>query len=219
MQRAGVNWTPALLTGLKVWADGDVGSSSSWTDQSGQNDHLLQGTAGLQPTIISNAINGHKAFRFDGVDDFMQAAFTLGAVRFYHIVYKPITVQAFPGHFATLDAAAAGQALYGFSSTGTVNHFISESATLDAGAAPTAGTYIYVSTALNGASSYIRMGGSQIASGTVGSTSPSGLTVGAKSDGTAPTNIEVALIVVADTIPSGADLTSLEAYSKARYGL
>lgn len=43
---------------------------SNWSDQTGTAD-FLQPTAGNQPQLITNALNGYPALRFDGSDNFM----------------------------------------------------------------------------------------------------------------------------------------------------
>lgn len=53
---------------------GANGSSvSSWPESSGNNHPAAtQATTNLQPTLVTNAINGHKAVYFDGTNDFLQ---------------------------------------------------------------------------------------------------------------------------------------------------
>jgi len=41
-------------------------ASAKWTDRSGNNNHLVQATAGNQPQVKTNIINGRKIVRFDG---------------------------------------------------------------------------------------------------------------------------------------------------------
>jgi hypothetical protein len=42
-----------------------------WMDQSGNNNHLTQATAGNKPIYVTNAFNGYPLIRFDGTDDFL----------------------------------------------------------------------------------------------------------------------------------------------------
>ena len=69
-QDAGV--TPAVT-------DGDV--VGRWEDKTSNADHLNQAVAGNKPTLQSGAgdtLNGHPVIRADGVNDYLQGAFTTG---------------------------------------------------------------------------------------------------------------------------------------------
>jgi alpha-tubulin suppressor-like RCC1 family protein len=65
---------PSLPTdGLKLWLRGDFGvvkdannMVSTWTDESGNLNNATQPTTGLQPTLVSNAMNAQPVLRFDG---------------------------------------------------------------------------------------------------------------------------------------------------------
>src|SRR5262249_3683840 len=63
--------------GLAVWLRADAGTITSgsalsqWSDQSTNNRHATQGTAGSQPTLVNGVINGLPVVRFDGVNDFL----------------------------------------------------------------------------------------------------------------------------------------------------
>lgn len=60
-------------TGLDLWLKADegvtadaAGKVSVWADQSGQNNHVTQGTAGAYPTYVTDAVYGKPAIRFTG---------------------------------------------------------------------------------------------------------------------------------------------------------
>lgn len=74
-------FTPASLSGLKLWLRADVGvtgatTASAWANQAstGAAFDVTQGTPSAQPTIISSWKNGKPALDFDGVDDSMNNA-------------------------------------------------------------------------------------------------------------------------------------------------
>lgn len=79
---------PSDVSGLTVWCRGDVATGSpvsSWTDQSGNGNHLAQGTAGFRPTIgNSAAFNNLPVLTLDGSDDFLVTAGT--------VTYGPFTI-------------------------------------------------------------------------------------------------------------------------------
>ncbi|MCB0397222.1 MAG: T9SS type A sorting domain-containing protein [Flavobacteriales bacterium] len=55
-----------------LWLEADELSASpvsAWSDQSGNNNDMSQGTAGYQPTWVDGVINGKPVIRFDGSDD------------------------------------------------------------------------------------------------------------------------------------------------------
>jgi hypothetical protein len=61
--------------GMALWFRSNQGvalngsSVSAWADLSGNNRHAVQPVRAQQPTFVHNAIQGHPALRFDGVDD------------------------------------------------------------------------------------------------------------------------------------------------------
>jgi len=68
---AGVAWTPASLSSLRVWFDADslTGLSdgdamSSWSDSSGNGNNVANTQATLKPTYETNELNGKPVVRF-----------------------------------------------------------------------------------------------------------------------------------------------------------
>lgn len=72
----------------KAWFRFNVGNTvSQWTDQSGNANHLLQGTVAAQPTIATDG-----SYVFDGVGQYMKCtAFTLNQPETIYILGKQIT--------------------------------------------------------------------------------------------------------------------------------
>ncbi len=67
------NITPKDIPGLQLWLRADSAVTyngsykvSQWNDCSGNNFNASQATSGIQPTYISNQINGHPIINFDG---------------------------------------------------------------------------------------------------------------------------------------------------------
>lgn len=96
-------FTPANLTGLKLWVRADAGTgatglrSSPWTDQSGIANDLTQAWIGRQPLLVPGVVNGLPAFRFDGSDDWMSFATRLTGIRSVFWVVRESTA-ATPGY-------------------------------------------------------------------------------------------------------------------------
>lgn len=73
-------WTPALLANKLAWLDAqqldlpDASPVASWTDLSGNGNHFEQATAGAQPTVDADKINGHPAVVADGTNDILHRA-------------------------------------------------------------------------------------------------------------------------------------------------
>ena len=79
-----IPWTPAMVSPA-AWYDandlstitangGAVSTVSKWTDKSGNNKDLTQGTGSSQPITDSETIGTLNAIRFDGVDDIMKSS-------------------------------------------------------------------------------------------------------------------------------------------------
>ena len=63
---------------LQLWLKADsglttnaTGAVAEWQDQSGNNNHALQGDEALQPKVVANALNSKPVLRFDGTDDYL----------------------------------------------------------------------------------------------------------------------------------------------------
>lgn len=85
--RAGptVTTTPLTILGsLAWWVRSDLGITiatgvSAWADQSGNGINFAQGTGASQPALVSAVLNGKDAVRFDGSNDYLDAAWTRSA--------------------------------------------------------------------------------------------------------------------------------------------
>jgi hypothetical protein len=91
-------FSPANVSGLKVWLDAGVGlfdattggsavttdgsSVARWEDQSGNGNHVTQATSGQRPELKTNIQNGRDVVRFTATgsgatDDFLRASSTV----------------------------------------------------------------------------------------------------------------------------------------------
>lgn len=69
---------PDALAGLELWLRGDAaisydtsGAVTQWSDQSGNDNHAVQGTAARRPTLLRGVVKGKPAVHFDGSDDYL----------------------------------------------------------------------------------------------------------------------------------------------------
>lgn len=92
------------------------GAISSWPESSG-NGHPApaQGTAGAQPTVVSNVLNGHKVVRFDGGDFLTLSGTALaiaqnkGALSIFIVYNYPTTAAGTKTLIAISNGTSAGQ--------------------------------------------------------------------------------------------------------------
>ncbi len=201
-----------------AWYRGDVGTVSSWTDKSGGGHHLLQATAGLQPTIAASATpSGKPAFRADGVDDFMgPAAFTLNQPHTVLIAFKMITVTAAGSHDAVYDGNTAAVACLLNISTPANQMFAGGAVNYLASVANA--VYAQTSQVWNGASSIQRVAGTQVATGDAGAGNPAGVTLFALADGSRSANAEIAEFIVYARALSTEELVRNDKYQRAYAG-
>ncbi len=151
---------------------------SQVNDLSSGANHLLQATAGKQPTYVRDA-NG-PGFLTDGRDDFFKAtAFTLAQPETCYLAFKRVT---WVGQH--LDGNTSGtMQLYDRTSSPTLAMFAGASA-INVGTPPAVGTDAVVMALYNGASSFIRTNRLAATSGDLSSsTGAAGLTVGGNGNG------------------------------------
>jgi hypothetical protein len=214
-QDAGV--TPAA-------ADGDV--VGRWEDLTANADHVNQAVAASKPTLQNGAgdlLNGHPVVRSDGVDDYLQGAFTTGGA-----MAQPITI------FGVGKSSVAG----------LVNHFfydgddaLNRVALLNDGAAGAgAGDWsLYAGTVVHGGpedanwniwTAYYNVAASQLwqngtveVAGNTGANAMDGITIGARYDATSPWDGDIAEIIIYHANLSNADKNQVGQYLATRYGL
>ncbi len=203
--------------GLVGWWRADVGTGASWTDKSGQGNHLLQGTGGSQPTLTASAISGKPAFVFDGVDDFQTAAFTLNQPATELFVVKNVVIGVAATHDVLTDGGIVGRAL--------LLQDTSPAFTMTAGASLTSatrqadGVFNYWTATFNGASSTFRAQGAQLLSGNASTNNPAGLTLGALQNGARPANVAFAEAMAFNVALAISIVQRLEGYLAARHGI
>jgi hypothetical protein len=70
-------WTPTRLANLSLWLDAEVGVTSIadlvsvWRDRSGHGNDASQPLASERPMLVTGALNGHAVVRFDGNSNFL----------------------------------------------------------------------------------------------------------------------------------------------------
>lgn len=216
------SWTPANLSNLKIWVKSDTGVTlvggkvSQWADQSGNNNHLTQGSASARPTYVANEINGYGAVQFDGIDDYLQSpSFTLNQPETVFIIYKT------PVHISSVyvfDGRNPDGGAY-FTSAPSPNVY------MYAGASFTpivgiVGSYFLATCIFNGASSKYQRNNFAEESGNAGASSMGGLTLGVYA-GFGPYfgNPQIAEVIVMSSVATADERTKMKNYVSSRYGI
>lgn len=211
----------------RLWVRADlgitlnVGNVSAWGDQSGNGNHLSQGTAGFQPLFVASAVNGLPAVRCDGVDDFLQSgAYVDTEPVTLFVVFKTITNGTAGVHDVLWDGRTSASQYAVNQTAGNFAMLNSNGIGLNSTTVAT-GTYHYGTYIYNGVSSVSRLDGSQTAAGTIGAApaAAGGITLGAFGDGSRSYNAEYAEVVQYASVLSAGDYGTVEAYLKARYAL
>jgi len=213
-QDAGV--TPAVLDGAVV---------GRWEDLTANADHVNQAVAGNKPTLQNGAgdlLNGHPVIRFDGVDDYLQGAFTTGGA-----MNQPNTIFV----VSALDAAAVNDGNWRNVVDGLINRyaigqnplpapdawFLYAGLVLDDAASDS--NWNLWSGLLDGATSRLRRNGISIANGNAGALNLDGLTIGNDTTVTAPWDGDITELIYYGADLSDADENQVGQYLAARYGL
>lgn len=148
------------------------GGVSSWADASGRQRPLLQATSAIRPTMMSDG-----TLLFDGVGDYMQAAFTLIQPFTVFMLFQQVT---WTSGDVIFDGATGTTKVTQTASTPEL--------TLDGGSALSAsntipvGKFGVMACVFNGATSRLRAagGGPTVSvTGNAGSNNPGGITIGA----------------------------------------
>ena len=218
-------FNPLTVTGCKLWLKSDAGITkdggnlvSQWNDQSGQGNHLIQGTGTNQPLWVNSAYSSKPTIRFDGIDNYIGlAVFTGGAIS------QPNTIFI----VCTMPSATLRTVFDGTSSGGSTRHVFQRDGTtfqLFAGAAPTFGTvntaFAQFNVLFNTTASEVRRNKSSLSSGlNVGTETLDGFRLGANITPGQYADIDVSELLIYNADVSDADRDSIENYLQTRWGL
>jgi hypothetical protein len=189
-------------------SDGDL--VSTWADETGNGYDLTAGTA---PTYRDNIIGSNPVVRFDGSSEFVDVAFSALAQPNTIFVVAQFRSNAGGSNQPILDAKDNDRQTIGENN---------DSWQLFAGSSLTRGTADTVEHIwgglFNGASSTLRVDGSQIASGDVGGGSLDGLTVGTNQPQEDFSAVDVGEILVYPQDKSGIE-SDVEQYLSDKWGI
>jgi hypothetical protein len=188
-----------------------LGACSQWNDISGNGRHLAQGTAGRRPTI-----NSDGSLTLDGLDDGMQALFTLSQPYSFYIV---LTQLGWTANRYVFDGGTGNTALIQDDLGASPDLEIFAGTRLRPLAGPAIGTRAVVSGVFNNASSILRLNGGTELTGKAGATNAGGITLGCALifDGSLASNIRVWEIILRTGSDSAADRQRIINYLRNKY--
>lgn len=220
-RRGAATFSPSSLTNLRGWYKSDVGITiatgvSQWDDQSGNGNHLVQATGGAQPVVTAAAINGRDAITFDGVDDVLTVTFALAQpLTFFAMIRQDTWTNGdILLNAKTVSAAVAIQQL-----TTTPGIGLNAGAVLGPTSSLVLSTFGLVTGIFNGASSVIQVNNIAETAGAAGANVPTGISAGARGDGTAFAACAIAEIICMAAVATAGERANMRAYSQARYGV
>lgn len=218
--------TPALtppMTDLIAWFDAsdiatltlrDEEFVSQWADKSGNNYHLVQATDANQPSLV----NGSRPYvNMPGSPRRMTAPLP-NMTQPVSIVAVCSTGVAAGG--LMFDATSSSNRIAFGALSGTSSDFAlwAGNASAPAWGSQPAELGVYVGL-VNGASSAVRLNGTQVGSGTSGSNSMQGLTLGCRYSNERFLPSKVYELLFYDRLLSAAELAEVEEYARTKWGL
>lgn len=169
-----------------VSADDVTGSA---TDKMAAADHLSQATTNNKPVYKVNILNGKPMWLFDGTNDFVQGAFVAAinqpCTAIVVVKLDSTFVNDNSNHIAIDKNAGPTSTAIWKNGTPTPDAWTFSAGTAVNGGAADATTHIFAGV-FNGASSVLYKDGVSEASGNIGASAFSGLTIGTSYEGTFP---------------------------------
>ena len=189
MGGAPVGFLPSDLANLELWTRFNQGITvtgsgvSQWDDQSGNGNHLKQGTDTNRPSEEADG-----SILFGGGNDFLKTdAFTLEQPETIYLLCKSVTWTDFE-YFFDGNTGSTGL-LYQRGVTPEIQMFAGTA--VNSSTALVVGNYGAVSVVFNGANSYLQVNDSIVGPNDAGALDMGGFTLGAKADSTQASNIQV----------------------------
>lgn len=223
----GGGFSPSDIAGLQVWlkADAITGLSdndpvTTWEDSSSANHDATQATGGNKPTYQTNELNSLPVVRFDGTDDYLRTgSFTLALPTTVFVVSKVIAETSIATQFDGLSNQDTMEMRSKSSPDGTYE--IYANGFLSTNVPGNVGTYKIYSIRFNGASSAVYVNASLHATGTVGASSPNGITLGCYGNASPDrfSQMDMAEFIVYDSALADADRQDVESYLNAKYAV
>ncbi len=231
--------TLSVTNGLKLWLKADAGIATNtaggvtqWSDQSGNANDAVQGDEALTPKLIPGAQNGKPVVRFDGNDDYLEAApspsldlaadiSTFYVVKFDdYATYRAVWAQTavnFPGpnDYYLLPGTGIPRAYRGNGSSSSLG-------SVDGTTAVRAGSFVALGYQMAGTTLTHYLNGQATGSGEITATLVNAggpLKIGTREDLFTKMKGDIAEIVIFDRSLTTAERTSVVTYLQTKYGI
>lgn len=196
----------------------DAAPVGAWVDQSGKGHDLKQSVAGSRPILKLTIQNGLPVVRFDGLVDYMTAAYASVQPLTILLSYRSNLIGGVTNDCIFDGGTAASLAMFS-RTTPVTNMFAGVSAPTFAGNICN-GVFGVFSGMYNGAASDMWLNGTHFGNGptNVGANNANGFTLGGLQNGTRVTSIDVGELIVYPSALSTAQRQAIESYLKTRWG-
>ncbi len=226
---SGASFNPGVLgSALAFWIDASRTSSitkdgsnkvSQWNDLSGNARHLIQATAGKQPTYTVNSFGGLAGVKSDGVANNMSVSFTLTQPTHIFLIQK--FTNASSGNEDVFDGTSANsmRSYRGFAAEQL--HIVGNAGAADlSGLIPSGGQAAHLyEYQYNGASSKLLCDGTQLTSGNIPTSAAGGVNIFTFGDGASSPGAQTfGEMIVCTSIIAGNTLARLQRYLRTKWG-
>ena len=225
----GVGFTPPDAGTMYGWYRGDLGVTistgvSAWANQSGTAPTLAEGTGANQPTFSSSLINSQPGMTFDGSNDRLSVgSLSYSQPQHMFMVFRQKAWSS-NGVVLSFDAANDIEPMNMPASGSTPQVGLRQRGDLSCFASPTINTAFLFQTFVSSSSSFTALNDGaaiQTPSPVANSDTLTQICLGAKSSSsnTQNTNFDICELAIYPAQITGANLTNLLNYFKARYAL
>lgn len=230
----GAPFTPAAITGLKLWLKADAGTFQDsimtvqavsdadpvggWQDQSGNGKHVYNITSTQRLTLQTgaNGQNGRAVVRGDGVDDYLSSSGVASVATDNFTVFVASKIRSTVGTRFIFFNGGTGGVAYG--TNGTNRTLIASAVAFMADGAYVAGTFEIATYKRAAGTTTLAINGANqsLTAPTTTPLTPTGTTVFTRSPGEYPDG-DLGEVLLYDAALTAGEITQVETYLNARW--
>ncbi len=215
--------TPDKIGGLKLWLranaltlnNGDA--VGTWTDSSGNNISVTQGTSAYKPSYAASAINGMPAVSFDGSNDGLSISSIPTGSRTLFVVAN----RKSGGHVFSVGRTGAAAGSFDVENDGSTNGWNDSIVSFGVVTGYGTGTYVEDIVMTSGGATFYKNGTSTVSNANAFTLSTSFPGLGGRDLGNGSIdqngNVDIAEILFYNSALSDADRRTVEYYLNAKY--